>query len=254
MRPKALTIERCETGIPELDQILRGGIPRGNVVLLAGGSGMGKTTLSMEFLAHGADKGEPGLFLSVTEPVTVLERNAREYAFIQPRHFADGTIRLLDLRAILRKMGLGASVDYALPDPEGLVEALEAIVREYGLKRLIIDSITAICQRLGETGRIRDFIFRLGMVLSEAGCTTILTSETPPRELRYSMFGVEEFISDGIIFLSEFERQNDLVRTLQVMKMRGTEHSRARFMMDISEFGISLAPLLKKFGEGGTAA
>jgi circadian clock protein KaiC len=244
-----MAIERCETGIPELDQILRGGIPRGNVVLLAGGSGMGKTTLSMEFLAHGAEKGEHGLFLSVTEPVTTLERNVKEYAFIQPEFFTDGRIRLLDLRAVLRKMGLAPGQDYTLEDSEALVEALEAIVQQYKLKRLVIDSITAICQRLEQTGRIRDFIFRLGLALSELGCTTLLTSETPPRELRYSMFGVEEFIADGILFLSEMERQNDLVRTLQVIKMRGTEHSRARFMMDISEFGISLAPLLKKFGE-----
>jgi len=50
------------------------------------------------------------------------------------------------------------------------------------------------------------------------------------------------------------ERHNDLVRTLQVIKMRGTEHSRARFMMDLSEYGISLAPLLKKFGDTTTVA
>jgi circadian clock protein KaiC len=247
-------IDRCETGVPELDQILRGGIPRGNVVLLAGGSGMGKTTLAMEFLAHGAEKGEAGLFLSVTEPVTQLERNVKEYAFVQPRFFTEGTIRLLDLRAVLRKMGVADGHDYTLEDSEALAEAIEAIVQQYKLKRLVIDSITAICQRLEQTSRIRDFIFRLGLSLSELGCTTFLTSETPPRELRYSMFGVEEFIADGIIFLSELERQNDLVRTLQVIKMRGTEHSRARFMMDLSEFGISLAPLLKKFGEPGSPA
>jgi circadian clock protein KaiC len=152
---------------------------------------------------------------------------------------------------VLRKMGLAPGQDYTLEDTEALVEALGAIVEQYKLKRLVIDSITAICQRLEQTGRIRDFIFRLGLLLSEQGCTTLLTSETPPRELKYSMFGVEEFIADGIVFLSEMERQNDLVRTLQVIKMRGTEHSRARFMMDISEYGISLAPLLKKFVEGG---
>lgn len=247
-------IDRCETGIPELDQILRGGIPRGNVILLAGGSGMGKTTLAMEFLAHGAEQGEKGLFLSVTEPVTQLERNVKEYAFVQPKFFTEGNIRLLDLRAVVRKMGIPPGQDYTLEDSEALADALEAIVREYNLKRLVIDSITGICQRLEQTARIRDFIFRLGLSLSELGCTTLLTSETPPRELRYSMFGVEEFISDGIIFLSELERQNDLVRTLQVIKMRGTEHSRARFMMDISEFGISLAPLLRKFGEAGGSA
>ncbi|HET6398234.1 MAG TPA: ATPase domain-containing protein, partial [Candidatus Thermoplasmatota archaeon] len=208
----------------------------------------GKTTLGLEFLVHGAEKGEPGLFMSVTEPVPVLERNAREYAFMDARLIADGLIRFVDLRAILLKMGLVSASEYRLDNGEALVEAVTAIIKQYKIKRLVVDSLTAICQRLEEPGRIRDFVFRLGLSLQQSGCTSLLTSETPPRELRYSMYGVEEFIADGIIFLSEIERHNDLVRTLQVMKMRGTEHSRARFMMDLSEFGISLAPLLKNFG------
>lgn len=247
-----MAIERCETGIAELDQILRGGVPKGNVVLLAGGSGMGKTTLAIEFLAHGAEKGENGLFLSVTEPLSTLERNVREYAFLDQTLLDDKKIRLVDLRAVIQKLDITSDHGYTLDDPEALVEAIGAIVEEYAIKRLVLDSITAICQRLEEKGRIRDFVFKLGLMLSDLDCTTVLTSETPPRELKYSMFGVEEFIADGIVFLSEIERHNDLVRTLQVMKMRGTEHSRAKFMMDLSEFGISLAPLLKKFGsEGG---
>jgi circadian clock protein KaiC len=246
-----MAIVRCETGITELDQILRGGLPTGNVVLLAGGPGMGKTTLALEFLAHGAERAENGLFLSVTEPVNVLERNAKEYQFLDPKFLKEGTIRFVDVRAMLLKMGMVSVNEYRLQNGEALVEAIAAIVKQYRIKRLVIDSITAICQRLEDQGRIRDFVFRLGLALSQLECTTFLTSETPPRELRYSMFGVEEFIADGIILLSEMERHNDLVRTLQVMKMRGTDHSRAKFMMDISEFGISLAPLLKKFGDTG---
>jgi circadian clock protein KaiC len=247
-----MSIQRCATGIAELDQILRGGIPEGNVVLLAGGSGMGKTTLAMEFLAHGAERGENGLFLSVTEPVQMLERNAREYLFMQPKFLEEGRIRLVDFRAVMQRMGLEDGAAYTLDDARALVDALEAIVKQYGVRRLVIDSVTAICQRLETQERIRDFVFRLGLVLSGGHCTTLLTSETPPRELQYSRFGVEEFIADGIIFLSEQERQSDLVRTLQVMKMRGTEHSRARFMMDLSEYGISLAPLLKRFAPEGS--
>lgn len=250
MRP-SLAIDRCVTGIPELDQILRGGIPRQNVVLLAGGSGMGKTTLTMEFLAHGAEQGENGLFLSVTEPVSILERNAREYLFMQPEFLEQGKLRLVDFRAVTQRMGIEAHQSFGHEEAQALIEVFESVVQEYNIKRLVVDSITAICQRLESQERIRDFIFQLGMTLSELDCTTILTSETPPRTLKYSIFGVEEFISDGIIFLSEMERHNDLVRTLQVIKMRGTDHSRAKFMMDLSEFGISLAPLLKKFSDTG---
>lgn len=244
-----MAIERVQTGIHELDEILRGGIPVSNVILLAGGSGMGKTTLTLQFLAHGAAQGERGMYLAVTEPVKILERNALEYRFMEPSFLKDGMIRIVDLRAVLQRMGLASPHNTTLENGGPLVEALESIVKEYKIKRLVIDSITAICQRLEQPARIRDFAFRLGLALSQLGCTTIMTSETPPRELKYSMFGVEEFISDGIVFLSEIERNNDLVRTLQVMKMRGTEHSRAKFMMDLSEYGISLAPLLKKFGE-----
>lgn len=238
-------LDRCETGIAELDQILRGGIPTGSSVLLAGGSGMGKTTLAIEFLSNGAKNGERGAFLSATEPLHILDRNFRQYAFLEPAYLDDEDILLRDLHSAMRKLDVGTEHGYALDDP---VKIIVALVQENDIKRLVLDSLTAICQRLKDPDRIRDFIFRLGLSLSELECTTILTSETPPRKLQYSPFGIEEFIADGIVFLSEIERHNDLVRTLQVMKMRGTEHSRAKFMMDLSEFGISLAPLLKKFG------
>src|SRR5437870_3161783 len=164
-----MAITRCETGITELDQILRGGIPEGNVVLLAGGSGMGKTTLTLEFLSHGAEKGERGLFLSVTEPVKVLERNALEYQFVKPEYLKDGIIRLVDLRAVLQRMGLAGPNQTSLDNGAALVDAIEAIVKEYRIKRLVVDSLTAICQRLDEPSKIRDFVFRFGLVLGNAG-------------------------------------------------------------------------------------
>ena len=77
-------------------------------------------------------------------------------------------------------------------------------------------------------------------------CTTFLTSEVPPRTFQYSQYGIEEFISDGIIFMGDIERKGDLIRTFQLIKMRGTTHSRVKSAMSISsKNGIELTPLLK---------
>jgi circadian clock protein KaiC len=233
------TLPRCATGVQGLDQIMNGGMPRGNTVLLAGASGTGKTTLAFQFLCEGAARGEPGAFISVTEPTAMLKRNLASYRFFKQEYLDSGRLTLLDLRAVALKMGLKDGM-FQGGEYFALVTTLQKVCRELQLKRLVIDSITAVCQWLVGPVRVRDFVYRLGLALSDLNCTTILTSETPPREIRFSMFGVEEFISDGIVFLGEEEQGRQLVRTLQVIKMRGTSHERSKYFMELTPDGIRL--------------
>ncbi|HLE47362.1 MAG TPA: ATPase domain-containing protein [Candidatus Thermoplasmatota archaeon] len=235
---------RCATGVPDLDKILDGGFPRGNTILVAGGSGIGKTTLGVQFLCEGARRNEPSCFISVTEPTSMLKRNLANYRFFKPDLVDPARLTLLDLRAIALRMGLQDGM-FQPTEHVTLVDTLQQIARELKLKRLVIDSITAICQWLHDPVRIRDFAFRLGLALSDLNCTTLLTSETPPRELKFSNFGVEEFISDGIVFLCEEEHGRHLARTLQVIKMRGTAHDRSKHYMMLSRDGMTLSANLK---------
>jgi circadian clock protein KaiC len=76
-------------------------------------------------------------------------------------------------------------------------------------------------------------------------------SEIGPQSSGYSTFGVEEAISDGIVLMANMERRGDLLRTLQVIKMRGTMHSRAKYVLDLTPVGVLLVPLLKG-GSSGT--
>ena len=93
---------------------------------------------------------------------------------------------------------------------------------------------------------IRDFIFKLGSSLSALNCTTILTSEVPPDSFSFSQYEIEEFIADGILFLGNFERKGDLLRTFQVVKMRGTSHGRSKYILSMDKKnGIELVPMLK---------
>jgi len=62
---------------------------------------------------------------------------------------------------------------------------------------------------------------------------------------KYSVFGVEEAVADGIILLGNINRKGDLLRSLQVVKMRGTKHSRSRHVVELTPMGLSIVPLLK---------
>lgn len=243
--------EFCKTGISELDIKLGGGIPSGNTVLMVGSSGSGKTTLSMQFLANGAQMGERGVFFTITEPLFKLTKNMENFSFYDKKMIEQGMINIIDLRIISERLGLDAE-KYSVEDASALLDVLKDIADELQVKRLVIDSITALCYRLKTNEMIRDFIFKLGSSLAAMGCTTILTSEVPPArqgQLHYSKYGIEEFIADGIMYLSDVDRKGDLIRTLQLIKMRGTSHSRSKVALSISSLeGVQITPLLKSTG------
>lgn len=241
--------DRCITGIDGLDRILNGGIPRGNTVLITGSCGTGKTTLSFEFLLHGAMNNENGLFISVTENWKKLLKNVIPYSFFDDSLVNSKKLILIDLNSIYQKLGLEKE-EFSMEDIDIIVKAIGDIVREWKIKRLVIDSITSICFQLKTKEKIRDFILNMGKKLSDAGCTSILVSEISPGEQSYSMYGVEEAIADGIVLMANLERRGDLLRTLQVVKMRGTMHSRAKYVLDLTPVGVLLVPLLK----GGSVA
>ena len=235
----------CLSGIGELDVMLGGGIPTGSTVLGVGGSGCGKTNLCMQFLLNGAKNDERGVFFTITEPLFKLTKNLEGFDFYDKKLIESGMVNLIDLRIISERLGLDTE-KYSVEDAGSLLDILKDIANELDVKRLVIDSITDLCYRLQTREMIRDFIFKLGTSLAMMNCTTLLTSEVPPQTYKFSQYENEEFISDGILFLGDIDRRGDLIRTLQVVKMRGSAHSRTKFAMNISaERGIELMPLLK---------
>jgi len=241
--------ERCRTGIDAMDNILYGGIPRTNTILLTGSCGTGKTSLALEFLLHGAIEGENSMFVSVTEASEKLLANVIPYDFFDRKLLASNKLILIDLPLVYQRLGL-VKAELSMEEVGLLVSSIMDLVKELKVKRLVIDSITSIGYKLKTQEKIRDFILRLARGLSSAGCTSILVSEVSTGSEAYSTFMVEEALADGIILMGNMERRGDLLRTLQVIKMRGTTHSRAKYVLDLTPAGILLVPLLK--GGGST--
>lgn len=242
-------VDRCVTGIYGLDNILNGGIPRGNTVLITGSVGTGKTSLCLEFLVHGALYGEHSLYLSVTESTDKLLKNIIPYDFFEERLMREGRLHFLDIPVIYDRLGLDKP-EFDYEEIHILVDAIVGVVKELKIKRLVVDSITSVSYRLKSEEIIREFVLKLGSILSGTGCTTLLVAEIAPTMERYSTYGVEEAIADGIVVMGNLERRGDLLRTLQVVKMRGTMHSRAKYVLDLTTTGVLLVPLLK----GGSVA
>ena len=237
-------MERCETGIEALDAILAGGIPRGNMVLVAGSVGTGKTTLTLEFLIRGAERGERSLFLSVTEASAKLVQNVASFEFFKTSLIEDGSLVMVDLPAVTARLGFDRD-ELSHEDLDLLLRTIRDLVKNLGVRRLVLDSITSLGYRIPREEQIRDFLLRLGELLAEADCTALIVSEIAPEPGRYSTRGVEEAIVDGIILLRNIRRLGDILRVLQVVKMRGTPHSRALYVLELTPIGILLAPHLK---------
>ena len=242
--PAAAQMERCQTGIDALDAILSGGIPRGNMVLIAGSVGTGKTTLTLEFLIRGAERGERSLFLSVTEATAKLVQNVASFEFFRTSLIEDGSLVLLDLPAVTAKLGFDRD-ELSHEDLDILLRTIRDLVTTLGVRRLVLDSITSLGYRIPRDEQLRDFLLRLGEILSEANCTSLIVSEISPEPGRYSTRAVEEAIVDGILLLRSTRRLGDILRVLQVVKMRGTPHSRALYVLELTPIGILLAPHLK---------
>lgn len=240
----APTLERCRTGIEGLDNILSGGIPRGNAVLVAGNVGTGKTTLSLEFLVRGAEAGEKGLFLSVTEASARLIQNLSTFEFFRPELVQTRQLVFVDMPLLYQKLGLHPD-ELTSDDIDVLVRNLAGLAKEVGAKRVVVDSLTSVLYRIQLPERVREFVLKLSRALHALGSTTLFVSELGGTTGPLAGHGVEEAIVDGVILLGNTRRQGDILRVLQVVKMRGTAHSRAQYVIELSPIGLLMAPHLK---------
>ncbi|MDP7080195.1 MAG: circadian clock protein KaiC [Candidatus Undinarchaeales archaeon] len=233
--------ENSYTGVRELDNILGGGFPKGAVVLLAGSSGSGKTILSFQWLFAGVHHGEKGIYFTVTEPLFKAVENLEAMSFYDRDALENEQIMIVDLQDILARNVTKTGKDF---DQEKVIDFIEKQVKAQNAKRLCIDSVTAIAYQLQDKAQIRQFIFKLGTVLASLGCTTILTSEVTA-EGHYSVYGVEEFISDAILRMDQVKVRGELQRVMGLVKVRGRSYRAEELFFRITDGGITAFPLLR---------
>ncbi len=210
-------VGRALLGVPGLDEMLGGGLPRGYSLLVAGPSGSGKSILAASFLAEGARLGEAGV-IAAFEQRPNRERSAKLFDLI-----ASGSVTLLDSQA----------PDLSIDE---VVVLLVGEIRRRKASRVVIDSLSGFELSLAPTFRedFRESLLRLVTALSNTGVSVLMTSELEDRysDLRFSPYGTA-FLTDAIIVQRYIEVESRLRRVTAVVKVRASAHSD-----DLREYSI----------------
>jgi circadian clock protein KaiC len=236
-RPAGHPVAKAPTGIPGLDEITNGGLPRGRPTLVCGGAGCGKTLLAMEFLVRGALKyDEPGVFVSFEETAEELVTNARSLGVDLQRLSARRRL-LLDY-VHLERSGLIESGEY---DLEGLFVRVGHAIDSLGAKRVVLDTIERLFSGLSNTFILRSELDRLFRWLKTKRVTAIVTGERDGERL--TRHGLEEYVSDCVILLDQRVRDQCATRRLRILKYRGSAHAGNEMPFLIDDRGLSVLPI-----------
>lgn len=238
--------DRTLTGIPGLDEMLGGGIPRGRVVLLVGGPGVGKTILGNQFLVNGIKNyGENSAFISLDESkqhfysemgkfgwdLAKLEQE-RKFVFVDA-----SPIRTIPGEVKIGKVTIGKK-DFSLLS---LIEGIKAGVKAIDAKRIVIDPIGSLVFQFPDVMQRRNAVLDLVEALVGSGATCILTTEVRAPRLEKAV-QLEEYLAHGVIVLQSVQVGRSIVRSLQVEKMRETEIDMQPRPYRITSAGIEVFP------------
>ncbi|MBC2697280.1 MAG: circadian clock protein KaiC [ANME-2 cluster archaeon] len=236
-------LDRVLTGIEGFDELCGGGLLRDHTYLVSGTSGAGKSILALQFIYNGITKyNENGIIVATEERPEHIRDNAKAFGWDLKALEDDGKLAIID--AASTKIGIPSQekyVDVRPFDMRSMMDQIIMIQEEIDAKRAVIDSTTSIGFYLQDPAKIRVELLKLSTTLEILGLTSIMTSEVVDDD-HPSRFGVENFVTEGTIALYYKRMENVRVRSLEIFKMRGSDHSKKIHPYDITKSGVVVHP------------
>ncbi|RAH14208.1 MAG: hypothetical protein CMB56_006045 [Methanobacteriota archaeon] len=218
-------MNRIRTEINGLDDIMQGGIPEGHIVLVAGASGSMKSSISFSMLYNSVIHGPTsGIYVTLEQSKDSLRGHMANMGMdVDDNRVRNriAIIDLVDLRVRLDEQGMGGKVDWM----GQLIRQLKNYRDNIGFEVLVFDSLGAFFT-LTKMENPRDEIFRLFEAVRRMGLTALFICEmTGEDKKQFGEFGVEDYLSDGVIHLTMERTGDEINRKLAIVKMRHTAHS-----------------------------
>ncbi len=216
-------IDRIKTGIPGFDAKISGGLEAGSVLLLSGGPGSGKTLFGLQFLYQGLLDGENGLYVSSEESQKDIVRDMENIGLNAKKHIDNNKLK----------------IEFFAPLNFEYLPIIE-IVKNYDIKRLVMDSLSSLVTYFKDESQFRKFVLEFTHAMKDLGITTVMISEedenTPEAFKMYS----GQFLADSLIKLLYSGLGGEYDRSMQIVKMRRTNHIRELIPLKIDSKGLSV--------------
>ncbi len=217
----------CPAGIPEIDELLNGGLESGTVTIISGPSGVGKTTLGLQFIKEAAGRGDRSVVYLFEESVDTL-LNRCEGINIPVRAMVErGTLAVV-------------KVDPLLYSPDEFANQVRLEVEKANTRIIMIDSVLGYKLSFQTEDLIRN-IHGLCQYLKARGITTLLTNEVESitGDFKATELGVS-YLADNIVFLRYLEIRGQMRRAIGVLKKRLSDFEKTLREFEISRYGIKV--------------
>jgi circadian clock protein KaiC len=228
-RDAAASFEQISSGIPEVDELLHGGIERGTVTIVSGPTGVGKTTLGTQFMKEAARRGERSVIYLFEENRETFLARSRAVDIPVDRMLEKGTLQVNEVEALERS-------------PQEFARTVREEVEERGAAIVMVDGIAGYRLTLrGEEEAMLQQMHALGRYLKNQGVTGVFIDETRnvTGPFRATMENIS-YLADNILFLRHLELDGELRKAIGVLKKRTSDFERTIREFRITEHGVTV--------------
>jgi circadian clock protein KaiC len=235
----AAPLTKLSSGVPGLDNLLLGGIPRGRATLIAGRSGTGKSVVSLQMAASLARQGLPTIVLAVEEAPTDLVQTGDSLGQDLSGLVEAGTLIVSDVN----RPTDGPVISEGDYDLFGLVHRIENLVKAHSARAIVLDSATALFSPRPSDERMRQHFFHLISAFRRLDLTAIVIAEAQEDYGSLTTLGVEDFLCDLTIVLRNIMDGGRRRRSVEINKYRRSPHFKGEYPCTITPKGLAVFPV-----------